>query len=1076
MKDKILASTMAVALMTTAGCGGGGGGSPGATGASPPVPQATVSGVAAKGLLLNAIVNFYSVTNGVEGSTPVATVRTNAQSGAFSTTVATAGPVVVTVTTDANTQMLDEVSGTAIAAPAGLVLHTVVDSVTNLQPIAVTPLTEIAYGIAKATSGSLTATNIDAANNAVSTALLNGTPILYTQPINISDYASATAAQQEQAKLLTALAVAANEGIATGASGAPCATTYSANIVCLIGGLTNIVTTSSSGALTLTSAANYINSAYTSIDSGAITIDGGKAPSALGMNVATAAETAFVTAVGKQAPLPGFDPGSSSLANTKALFANIRTNIIDQTSTQTFGFAPTLTALENDYKNNVHPVIANTSSMISAAYTASQLIVSGTTTDAAGTPSPNLENPGALTVDSTGNIYVTNQFNNTIVKVSGTTATIFAGKAGVAGAADGTGSEATFNDPAAIAADSAGNLYVADSGNYTIRKISPAGVVTTLAGTPGVSGSTDGTGPAASFSYPSAITVASNGTVYVADGNQVRTVTPGGVVSTVVIQPGSDCNSYGFYSATHSCLSNEISGIAVDGAGNIYVDDSGAFTVQEISASGAINTLAGQPGSFGSANGQGSGATFGYLAGLTLDSTGNLYVADSTNAEIRKITQAGVVTTVVGPAGLGFLGGIASDGSGGFYITNGMKNSVQDVTSAGVISTVVRGAADYRKGCAYDPVRLGTADNVALCRYGLDQGQILLTVTETGAGTYTLETQALTPAQNLIPGLISLSPLAGYVVNTSIPTLTSTFTWTTSSSGAQSASLAGPYYVTATGGQITAALNAAESSDWNAATGSGTLTLGGKLSGGAGGVGLITAQIGSDSVMTFQNSNRLFTSPVTPIISAGSSPVTVTGVLDLQEFNTGAFSYAVSASIGAPITDKSGAAAPPSSVTVTGSIDQIVQSTATPLFNGSVGVSLEGFPSFDATKAISATNYFTVQAQFAGTLNLTGGRVLTVSATANASQIVPTPALPDSLSVTYSYSTPSGTAQLNASGKYDATDGFSGTITNNAGVVIAVTDPIGSTVTGTVMASGTETATIKGAFIYYSDGTSESLF
>ena len=204
--------------------------------------------------------------------------------------------------------------------------------------------------------------------------------------------------------------------------------------------------------------------------------------------------------------------------------------------------------------------------------------------------------------------------------------------------------------------------------------------------------------------------------------------------------------------------------------------------------------------------------------------------------------------------------------------------------------------------------------------------------------------------------------------------------------------------------------------------------------------------------------------------------MTITGALDLQELNTGAFSYAVKALIGAPVADKSGAAAPPSSITVTGSIGQIVATSTTPLFNGSVNVSLQGFPAFDATKAISTTNYFTVQAQLAGTLDLTGGR-LTVSATANASQIVPTPALPDSLTVTYSYATPSGTARLDPTGKWNATDGYSGTITNNAGVVIAVTDPIGSTVTGTVAAAKTiATATIKGAFIYYSDGTSESLF
>jgi hypothetical protein len=474
--------------------------------------------------------------------------------------------------------------------------------------------------------------------------------------------------------------------------------------------------------------------------------------------VATAAETSFLAAIAKQAPLPGYDAGANPLANTKALFANIRTNIIDQTSTQTFGFAPTLTALQNDYQQNVHPVLANTSSILSAAYTATQLLVVGT-----------------------------------------------------------------------------------------------------------------------------------------------------------------------------------------------------------------IN---------------------------------------------------------------------------------------------------------YHKGCGYDPVGLGTANNVVLCRYGLAPGDILLTVTQTGVSTYNLQTQALTSSP--YTGGTYNQITSGYAVNSAIPGLTSTFTW--SVNGPQTMVFGGPYYVNANGGQVTASLVATESSNWDAATGSGTITLGGNLSGGAGGVALILAQIGSDSSITIQNGNRLLTSPVAPIISAGSSPVTVTGTLDLQELNTGAFSYAVKASIGAPIADKSGAAAPPSLIAVTGSIGQIVAASTMPLFSGSVSVSLEGFHSFDATKAISSTNYFTVQAQIAGTLDMTDGRVLTVSATANASQIIPTPALPDSLSVTYSYATPSGTAQLNASGKYDATDGFSGTITNNAGVVIAVTDPIGSTVTGTVMANGTETATIKGALINYSDGTSESLF
>src|SRR5271157_5553196 len=164
---KITASATAAACLLLTACGGGGGG--GATTPTPtPVPSGTVSGVAAKGLLLNGIVSFYSVTNGVASTTAVTFVRTDAKTGAFSTTVSSAGPVVVTLTTDASTQMLDELSGMPVAAPPRLILHAVFDSVTNLQPIAVTPLTEMAYDIAKKSAGGLTTANIDAANSAVS--------------------------------------------------------------------------------------------------------------------------------------------------------------------------------------------------------------------------------------------------------------------------------------------------------------------------------------------------------------------------------------------------------------------------------------------------------------------------------------------------------------------------------------------------------------------------------------------------------------------------------------------------------------------------------------------------------------------------------------------------------------------------------------------------------------------------------------------------------------------------------------------------------------------------------------------
>ena len=143
--------------------------------------------------------------------------------------------------------------------------------------------------------------------------------------------------------------------------------------------------------------------------------------------------------------------------------------------------------------------------------------------------------------------------------------------------------------------DGSGNVYVADTGNNTIRKITPAGVVSTLAGMAGSSGSADGTGSAARFYYPF--------------------------------------------------------GVAVDGSGNVYVADTYNNTIRKITPAGVVSTLAGTAGSSGSADGTGSAAQFYYPCGVAVDGSGNVYVADTDNYTIRKITPAGVVSTLAGLAG-----------------------------------------------------------------------------------------------------------------------------------------------------------------------------------------------------------------------------------------------------------------------------------------------------------------------------------------------------------------------------------------------------------------------------------------
>jgi streptogramin lyase len=172
-------------------------------------------------------------------------------------------------------------------------------------------------------------------------------------------------------------------------------------------------------------------------------------------------------------------------------------------------------------------------------------------------------------VDGSGNVYVADTYNYTIRKItSAGVVTTFAGTAGVTGSANGTGAAASFSTPYDVAVDSSGNVYVADIGDNTIRKITPAGVVTTLAGTAGVTGSADGTGAAASFFLPTGVSVDGSGNVYVADSDNsaIRKITPAGLVSTVVGNPASAQNILGALPASLFQLQS-----VAYGGGRLYI-------------------------------------------------------------------------------------------------------------------------------------------------------------------------------------------------------------------------------------------------------------------------------------------------------------------------------------------------------------------------------------------------------------------------------------------------------------------------------------------------------------------------
>lgn len=256
--------------------------------------------------------------------------------------------------------------------------------------------------------------------------------------------------------------------------------------------------------------------------------------------------------------------------------------------------------------------------------------------------------PDSVASDSLGNIYVADG-NHTIRKITPQgVVTTFAGQAGQRGSADGTGSVARFYNPSGVAVDANDNVYVADTNNHTIRKITPSRVVTTIAGLAGSSGYEDGTGSQARFQYPWDVAVDSRGNVYVADtyNHKIRMIEPSGVVTTFA--GGSLGSSDGI---GRTATFNYPTGIAVDAARNLYIADWGNSSIRRITQAGAVTTIAGKSGSSGSDDGTGSAARFDHPNDVAAKPDGTLYVADTDNHTIREVTPLGLVTTIAGLAG-----------------------------------------------------------------------------------------------------------------------------------------------------------------------------------------------------------------------------------------------------------------------------------------------------------------------------------------------------------------------------------------------------------------------------------------
>ncbi|NVK82760.1 MAG: T9SS type A sorting domain-containing protein, partial [Cytophagia bacterium] len=302
--------------------------------------------------------------------------------------------------------------------------------------------------------------------------------------------------------------------------------------------------------------------------------------------------------------------------------------------------------------------------------------------------------PSGLAIDALGNMYVSEIGNHLIRKITpnGNVTTI-AGT-GEPGSADGNGTSASFYHPTGLAIDALGNIFVADASNNKIRKISPNGDVTTIAGSDSP-GSADGNGLLASFINPVGIELDASGNLYVTElYNKIRKITPNGDVTTIAGSGGIRGSADG---DAASASFNSPFGVAVDAIGNVYVADYGNHKIRKVTPNGEVTTLAGS-GEIGRVDGNGSSARFKHPTGITVDASGNILVTDGLNHSIRKITPNGDVTTI---AGSGLAGsadgdaasatfyepdGIAIDDKGAIYVADAQNHKIRKISSSGLYS------------------------------------------------------------------------------------------------------------------------------------------------------------------------------------------------------------------------------------------------------------------------------------------------------------------------------------------------------------------------------------------------------
>ncbi len=319
--------------------------------------------------------------------------------------------------------------------------------------------------------------------------------------------------------------------------------------------------------------------------------------------------------------------------------------------------------------------------------------------------SANIQQPVAIALDGSGNLYIADLHNDRIRKVdsSGIITTVALGDH-TFGGDGGRATSALLNRPYDVALDGSGNVYIADTFNERIRKVDSSGTITTFAGT-GTAGFSGDGGPAteAQLNRPIGVAVDGSGNLYIADGlnYRIRKVDSSGVITTFAGSRTTGDHGYGG-PATEARLYN-VNGLAFDRSGNLYIVDPGVRRILKVDSSGIITNFAG----FGGAGFRGNGgpatdAQFDIPTRVAVDRPGNVYIADSNNHQIRKVDSSGTITAFAGTGTFGFRGdggpataagfqrpyGVALDRAGNVYITERLGHRVRKVDSSGLISTI----------------------------------------------------------------------------------------------------------------------------------------------------------------------------------------------------------------------------------------------------------------------------------------------------------------------------------------------------------------------------------------------------